>query len=91
VAPITHVSSDDPPVFMFYYQSNNPITPNARRREWVHHPRFAEPLKKKAESLNVEVVVKLPKDYPDNNRSAVIADMLAFLKRHFITAHTDAR
>ncbi|MHC4442917.1 MAG: alpha/beta hydrolase fold domain-containing protein [Planctomycetota bacterium] len=83
VAPITHLSPDDPPVFMFYYQSNHPITPNAHRREWVHHPRFAEPLKKKAGSLKREVVVKLLEDYPKNNRHAVFADMVTFLKRHF--------
>ncbi|UCD30081.1 MAG: alpha/beta hydrolase [Planctomycetota bacterium] len=82
-APITHVSVGDPPVYMFYGVPDGPVTEDTPQGIWVHHPRFAEPLKQKAESLKLELVVKLAKDYPKGGSKVVTADMIAFLKRHF--------
>jgi hypothetical protein len=87
-APITHVSVDDPAVFMFYRRPACPVTASTPREIWVHHPRFAEPLKKKAKSLKLELVVKLAKDYPRDGNNSVTEDMVAFLNRHFVTVES---
>jgi len=82
-SPITHLSADDPPVFMFYRVPNCPVAKSTPREIWVHHPLFAKPLIQKAKTLDLEVIVKLAKDYPANAQPTVMTDLVAFLTKHF--------
>lgn len=50
---LSHVSADDPPIFLFYAQSSEPLPENATPNQAVHHPRLGEVLKEKLDSLGV--------------------------------------
>lgn len=64
---INYASSDDPPVYMYYYQPNLPLPPNSTSRQYSHHPKFGIALKEKLDNLGVECILKFRKDYPDGH------------------------
>jgi Tol biopolymer transport system component len=64
-SPINHTSSDDPPVYMYYWQPNLPLPPNSTIQQYAHHPKWGIYLKEKLEILGVECILKFKKDYPD--------------------------
>ena len=73
-SPITHLTKDDPPVFLMQYA--RAATPGN-----IHHPKFGEHLKEAADKLGVECVAKLDTDY--DSTTAAYADMVKFMKKCF--------
>ncbi len=73
-SPITHLTADDPPVFI--YHSERTRTPGN-----IHHPNFGEHLEKAMIPLQIECVRKTSADYPTG--SDYTADSVLFVLRHF--------
>jgi acetyl esterase/lipase len=83
-SPITYVTADDPPVFLFYNEPKGPLPPDARPGQGIHHPRFGEVLKEKLDALKIECVLRHQQDYRAKGEriDAVHRDMVEFFKRH---------
>ena len=58
MAPITYLSSDDPPVMMLYSYPNTPVTKDSDLGFVVHHPLFGVALKERMDPLGIECVVQ---------------------------------
>jgi len=82
-APITYVSKDSPPVWMFYTEAKGPLPPDARPGQGIHHIKFGEALKAKLDPLGVECIVLHSDDYKGKPPGQNMRDMLEFLQRHF--------
>jgi len=61
---ITHVTADDPPVFMYYDQPDEPLPVGATGDEYVHHPELGRPLKEELDRLGVPVFFRLREESP---------------------------
>jgi len=77
-SPITHLSEDDPPLFMVYGGPARPLPPDSEPGEGVHHPYFGKPAKLKMDALGIESVYFLTDETTGDGR----AEMLEFFKRH---------
>ena len=76
---ITHLTKDDPPLYMVYNEADGPLPENAKPGQGIHHPNFGRQLKKKMDELGIEnVMVYTPKE-PHRNASQ---EMYDFLKKH---------
>ncbi len=53
-SPITHLTKDDPPVFMVYSQGDVPVDENSAPGLWVHHARLGIKLKEAMDRLGLE-------------------------------------
>jgi acetyl esterase len=62
-SPLYHVSSDDPPVILFYQEPNAPMPADAKPGAGIHHPRFGAALKSKLDPLGVECIVHHQDEY----------------------------
>ena len=84
-SPLTYVSTDDPPVILFYWEPNAPLPAGAKPGEGIHHPRFGEALKSKLDALHVECVLRHIADYPkqDDPNDVMFREMLEFFGRKF--------
>lgn len=67
---VNHATPDDPPLYLYYPQANEPLPANSPGNRHIHHPRFGSFLKEKTDKLGLEVVLKLREDYPSGDRSA---------------------
>ena len=75
---ITHLTKEDPPLYMVYSEADGPLPENARPGQGIHHPNFGRDLVKKMNELQIEnVFVFKPKDR-DTNR-----EMLEFFQKQF--------
>jgi acetyl esterase/lipase len=84
-SPLTYVSADDPPAFLYYAEPNVPLPADAKPGEGIHHPRFGGSLKARLEPLGIECVLRHRDDYAtrdDPNRDR-FRDMTAFFTRQF--------
>jgi acetyl esterase/lipase len=63
-SPINHLTSDDPPILVFYNQRNEPLPENSTGEVHIHHPKFGFVLKEKADRLGVPCTVILREDHP---------------------------
>jgi acetyl esterase len=80
---ITHLTKDDPPLYMVYNEADGPLPADARPGQGIHHPNFGRQLKKKMDGLGIEnVFVYLP----DAKGRNVAAEMLEFFQKQFATA-----
>jgi acetyl esterase/lipase len=66
-SPITHLTRDDPPVYMTY-GAYEPVTPETEPGVWVHHPLLGIKLKEAMDRLSIECHVEYaggekPRDY----------------------------
>ncbi len=59
-SPITHLSKDDPPVYMSYGQRDTPVDETTPPGVWVHHPRLGIKLKERMDPLGLECHVQYP-------------------------------
>lgn len=66
---INHATSDDPPLYLYYPQANEPLPPQSTGQQHIHHPKFGSFLKEKTDPLGLEVVLKLRQDFASANRS----------------------
>ena len=83
-SPLTFVSSDDPPVLLFYSEPDGPLPANARPGRGIHHPRFGAALKAKLTPLGVECTLRHNADYrgEEHPEEAMQRDLLEFFRRH---------
>ena len=73
-SPITHLTEDDPPAFLFHRKRQE-------RTGDIHHPNFGRHLKKAMDELGIECIHRMDTDY--DNAEAPFRDMFAFLKKQF--------
>lgn len=73
-SPITHLTKDDPPIFLIHHERSN-------RPGNIHHSNFGKHLKEAADQLGVECVRHMDTDY--DSMTAAYADMVEFMKEHF--------
>ena len=50
-SPITHLTPDDPPIYLLYNSPNEPVTEETLWGKWVHHPILGIKLKEAMDSL----------------------------------------
>jgi acetyl esterase/lipase len=72
---ITHLTKDDPPVFMTYGQGDVPVNEKSSPGLWVHHARLGIKLKEAMDKLGLECHVTWK-----NNPDQKYADIHAFLR-----------
>ncbi|MGQ0636874.1 MAG: alpha/beta hydrolase [Planctomycetaceae bacterium] len=75
-AAITHLTKDDPPVFMTYSRGDVPVDDNSPPDLWVHHARLGLKLDEAMEALGLECHVTW-NDRPDQD----FADIHDFLQQ----------
>jgi len=78
---VTYLSPGDPPVFLFYSQSNTPLPP-ADANTGIHHPKFGYFLKERMDKLGIECTVKVKEDY-EGRQAQQQKDIVAFFLKHF--------
>lgn len=78
---ITHVTKDDPPVFMIYSEPDGDLPPDAKPGQGIHHPRFARPLTPKLDALGIPWVYRHTSDGKGGNQ---LREMLEFFKKQFV-------
>jgi len=61
-SPITHLTPDDPPIYLFYNGANNPVNEETPWGTWVHHPIFGVKLK---EAMEVYLGMECHLEYKD--------------------------
>jgi acetyl esterase len=82
----THLTRDDPPVFLYYGFPNSPITPDTPRVERAHNPVFGTYLKERIDKVGVECVLHFREDYADAGPDAALRmnhDQVRFFLKHF--------
>jgi acetyl esterase len=84
-SPINYVSSDDPPAILFYAEPDQPLPPDAKPGEGIHHPRFGKALKSGLDPLGVECVLRHWANYPtqDDPVEQMCREMTSFFARTF--------
>jgi predicted esterase len=61
-SPITHLTPDDPPIYLFYNSANKPVDEQTPWGTWVHHPMFGIKLK---EAMEVYMGMECHLEYKD--------------------------
>jgi acetyl esterase len=79
-AAITHLTKDDPPLYMVYNEADGPLPDGARPGQGIHHPNFGRQLKAEMDELAIENVFVNTSD-PKAEKPAI--DMYGFFKKHF--------
>ncbi len=74
-SPITHLTRDDVPVFVYHSEKNN-VPGN------IHHANFGKHLKEEMDKVGVECVRHMDTDYPGGMRE-LSNDMFDWMKKHF--------
>jgi hypothetical protein len=80
---VTHLSADDPPVFMYYTRPMRPLPP-ADMAEGIHNPRFGFFLKSRMDKLGMECQVHLVDEYKNKPQGQPLRDMVDFFRAHFV-------
>jgi acetyl esterase len=79
VSAITHLSKNDPPIYMYYSEADGPMPANARPGQGIHHPKFGHRLKKEMDALGIEASYRHRSEGGPN----LHLEMFAFFKKHF--------
>jgi acetyl esterase/lipase len=77
-SPITHLTKDDPPVYMVYGRPDTPVSETTKSGVWVHHPRLGVELKKAMDQLGLPCELQ----YPGGPKVATYKDQTEFLIRN---------
>ncbi len=82
---INHATRDDPPLYLYYPQANEPLPPNSTGKQHIHHPKFGPFLRAKTDKLGLETVLKLREDYETGGRNApvIVRDQVDWVLKHF--------
>jgi len=82
---INHATPDDPPLYLFYPQANEPLPSNSTGERHIHHPKFGFLLKEKTDKLGLQVVLKLREDYQtgDRNNPRIVQDQVDWVLKRF--------
>jgi acetyl esterase len=75
---ITHLTADDPPLFMIYSEPDIVPPADSRPGQFIHHPNFGKQLKKAMDELGIENVYVHTDDAAGRNPQM---DMLDFFKQ----------
>ncbi len=59
-SPITHLTRDDPPVYMSYNRPNSKVTTKTDQATWAHHPLLGLKLQEAMSKLGLECIVNGP-------------------------------
>jgi hypothetical protein len=82
----THLTGDDPPVFLYYGFPNTPITPDTPRAERAHNPVFGVYLKERMDKAGVKSSLHFREDYAGAGPDAPLRmnqDQVRFFLDHF--------
>jgi acetyl esterase len=79
VSAITHLTTDDPPVFMIYNEPDEDLPADAPPGQGIHHPRFARLLSDKMDKLRIPWAYRHISDGKGGNP---LREMLEFFKKH---------
>ncbi|QDT27191.1 alpha/beta hydrolase family protein [Gimesia panareensis] len=77
---ITHLTKDDPPLYMVYSEADGPLPANARPGQGIHHPNFGRDLVKNMNELGIENVFIYTPDAKGRNPQR---EMLEFFQKQF--------
>lgn len=77
---ITHLTKDDPPLYMVYNEEDGPLPANAKPGQGIHHPNFGRQLKKKMDELEIENIFVY---VPDEKGRNVNVEMMEFFQKQF--------
>ncbi len=82
---INHATRDDPPLYLYYSQANEPLPVNSTGKQHIHHPKFGPFLRAKTDRLGLETVLKLREDYKTGNRNdpEIVRDQVDWVLKHF--------
>jgi len=83
---INHATRDDPPLYLFYRQANEPLPDNSTGQQHIHHPKFGFFLKDKTDTLGLEVSLNLREDFQPgggNYSPEVIRHQVDWVLKHF--------
>lgn len=78
-SPINHLDKNDPPVFLYYGQKNDPLPKNSPGGVYIHHPKFGFLLKEKMDELDLECILKLSENAQNEN---INDQFVRFFTRH---------
>ena len=79
VSAITHLTRDDPPVFMIYSEPDEDLPSDAAPGQGIHHPRFARLLWEKMDRLAIPWAYRHVRDDKPGNPPR---QMLDFFRKH---------
>ncbi|MGV3484348.1 MAG: alpha/beta hydrolase fold domain-containing protein [Planctomycetaceae bacterium] len=77
---ITHLTKDDPPLYMIYNEPDIVPPADSRPGDFIHHPNFGKQLKKAMDDLGIENVYVHTSQAKGRNLER---EMLEFFKKHF--------
>lgn len=80
-SPIHHVSSDDPPVWMYYGEADGPLLASARPGEGIHHPNFGRRFRDRLEPLGVSCSLSI-RDGRVNDSNSMVLELVEFVETH---------
>jgi acetyl esterase len=75
---VTHLTKDDPPVFLLYSEPDEALPADARPGVGIHHPRFAHMLTPKLDKLGIAWEYRHTSERKGNPQ----VQMLTFFKKH---------
>lgn len=76
---VTHLTRDDPPIFMIFNEPDIEPPADAKPGQFIHHPRFAKALIPKLDALGIPHVYRHAADKKGDPQ----AEMLEFFRRQF--------
>lgn len=81
-SPATHLTPDDPPVLLLYFEPDSPLPPDAKPGDGIHHPRFGFYLKEQMDRLGIHCLLR----YPGDGRPSIdlAAEITEFFRRHLL-------
>jgi acetyl esterase/lipase len=82
-AAVTHLSADDPPVYLLYQEPRGPVPADAPPGTGIHHPAFGTYLKERMDKLGIECIVRHQDDFNGQPKGQFHIDMADFFRRHF--------
>jgi len=80
---ITHLTADDPPLFMIYNEPDIEPPADSRPGQFIHHPNFGKQLKAKMDRLGIENVYVHTSQAKGRN---LIREMFEFFREQFADA-----
>ena len=82
---INYATSDDPPLYLYYPQANEPLPDNSTGQQHIHHPKFGFFLKEKTDKLGLEVSLNLWEDFKPGGRNSpeIVQHQVDWVLKHF--------
>ncbi|MDH3651466.1 MAG: alpha/beta hydrolase fold domain-containing protein, partial [Saprospiraceae bacterium] len=77
-SPITHLTPDDPPIYLYYNGPNEPVDESTRWGTWVHHPLLGIKLK---EAMDDHLGMECHLEYQDGPRVTAYESQQDFIIR----------